>query len=938
MNKPLSKITKEKKALPSWVQKGLDALSSPIFLGLVITGLFLFFAESFYQVRNQNQVNLADGRLSTKVFRAVEALDFMLADARFQIRGEKKSPAPVALLTIDDRSIEQVGRWPWSREKIAEIVDRMMGHGAKAIGFDIVFSEKQENASIETLNQLERLMPNLPADAKSYIEQEKSKGSPDALLAQSLEKYKDRIVLGVFPDSLLETNPSPYTDYCRNEAFKRMNSSELLKIENITFAVLDATDIYESVDFEPLFSVIFKEIEKTETTKALKEQFEKSDLALLSKSERIKLTYHLNQQIMQYCDRWLTPQDEMGPVSEQFFAALTKDEKIKPFFGMTPAKAIEDFSRKVLLYPMPQYLFWTGNIPEFQAATTYTGSFAAMQDDDGKIRHNPLFYRTGNKLMVSFIPSLALQTYLIAHPGYQAEVEVDYDPKDPSQKTIKNVLIKNLEKDSELVTRIPVDGLGRLKINYAGGTHMFPYVPASEILTDKPTMKISERTWDPTLKGYVFQEREVNKSEFIKDRSFLFGATAIGVYDLRVTPFEKNYPGPETHLTVMANLFDQSFLRVDPNEQLKMIWALVGLGVLITLAVAKAGAVMGFALTGLSELALAFLDQYLLIKKGITATMILPALLIASLYVFLTLYKYFTEERKKAHLRSTFAKYVSPAVVDEILKSPENIELGGKKQRMSVFFSDVRGFTTISEKLDPQVLSDVLNLYLTPMTKIVFDNKGTLDKYMGDAVMAFFGAPIHYSDHAKYACRCALASIKKLKELQLEFKAQGLPEIDIGIGINTSDMSVGNMGSDIVRSYTVMGDGVNLGSRLEGINKEYGTRIVISQFTYADVKDDFTARELDWVRVKGKLEPVRIYELVCEGKAPDDWALCLEKFNAGFTLYHDKKFAEAKTSFEAALVARPQDPPSELYIERCNEYLEEPPPENWDGVYVMKTK
>jgi len=229
-------------------------------------------------------------------------------------------------------------------------------------------------------------------------------------------------------------------------------------------------------------------------------------------------------------------------------------------------------------------------------------------------------------------------------------------------------------------------------------------------------------------------------------------------------------------------------------------------------------------------------------------------------------------------------------------------------------------------------------MYLSPMTQIVFDNRGTLDKYMGDAVMAFFGAPIHYEDHAKYACRCALQSIEKLKELQKQFKEQGLPEIDIGIGINTSDMSVGNMGSDTVRSYTVMGDGVNLGSRLEGINKEYGTRIIISQFTYGDVKESFTAREVDWVRVKGKLEPVRIYELICEGKPGAEWQVCLEKFLQGFDLYHAKDFQGAKACFEQALAARPEDPVSELYIVRCDDYLAEPPPENWDGVHVMKTK
>jgi adenylate cyclase len=204
--------------------------------------------------------------------------------------------------------------------------------------------------------------------------------------------------------------------------------------------------------------------------------------------------------------------------------------------------------------------------------------------------------------------------------------------------------------------------------------------------------------------------------------------------------------------------------------------------------------------------------------------------------------------------------------------------------------------------------------------------------------MAFFGAPIFFGDHAKHACRCALQSIKKLRELQQEFKARGLPEIDIGIGINTGEMSVGNMGSDIVRNFTVMGDAVNLGSRLEGINKEYGTRIIISEFTQKEVATSFTTREVDWVRVKGKNLPVRIFELVSEGPPDQDTKPLLEHFDRGFRLYHEKQFDQALEAFNQALAARPDDPVSALYVERCQEYAVEPPPAEWDGVYTMKTK
>jgi len=255
-----------------------------------------------------------------------------------------------------------------------------------------------------------------------------------------------------------------------------------------------------------------------------------------------------------------------------------------------------------------------------------------------------------------------------------------------------------------------------------------------------------------------------------------------------------------------------------------------------------------------------------------------------------------------------------------------------------VFFSDVRGFTTISEKLDPRALVDLLNSYLTPMTELVFKNKGTLDKYMGDAIMAFFGAPIRFPDHAAWACRSALQQLEKIKDLQEEYRQKNLPSIDMGIGLNSGEASVGNMGSTMVRNYTVMGDTVNLASRLEGITKQYGTKVIISHSTYGHVKDKFTCREVDQVKVKGKLEPVKIYELICEGQPNQIMAGVIEHFGKGYSCYYKKEWDQAIAAFNEALKISPEDGPSKVYIERCEEFKLEPPPENWDGVFVMKTK
>ena len=259
---------------------------------------------------------------------------------------------------------------------------------------------------------------------------------------------------------------------------------------------------------------------------------------------------------------------------------------------------------------------------------------------------------------------------------------------------------------------------------------------------------------------------------------------------------------------------------------------------------------------------------------------------------------------------------------------------------MTVFFSDVRGFTSISEALGPEELSDLLNFYLTPMTDLVFANKGTLDKYMGDAIMAFFGAPVTSKTHAVDACRCALQNMQHLKVLNQELENKGLPQIDIGIGLNTGEMSVGNMGSETVRNYTVMGDSVNLGARLEGINKQYGTHIIISEYTEKELPEEFKRREIDWVRVKGREEPVRIFELICEGELPEDKKQSLTHFRRGFHHYHQKKWETAIDEFKEAQTVLDGivDPVSKLYIQRCHEFLSQPPEGNWDGVFTMKTK
>jgi adenylate cyclase len=266
-------------------------------------------------------------------------------------------------------------------------------------------------------------------------------------------------------------------------------------------------------------------------------------------------------------------------------------------------------------------------------------------------------------------------------------------------------------------------------------------------------------------------------------------------------------------------------------------------------------------------------------KLNVWLNLVYPFLSMILIYLGITIYHYIQEEREKRRIRGAFQYYLNASVINAILKNPEKLTLGGVKKELSVLFSDIRGFTSIAENLPPQELVNLLNEYLTAMTRKVFQYDGLLDKYIGDAIMAIFGAPLDQPDHARRACLTALEMIDELRKLQIKWKEEGRPEMNIGIGISSGDMVVGNMGSNMRFDYTVMGDMVNLGARLEGANKEYGTNIIISELTYEAVKDDLWCRKLDWVRVKGKARPVMIYELLAEKKHPDNFQDMIDTFD-----------------------------------------------------------
>ena len=1007
-------------------KKYLKFLFSPFTVGLVVTLAITY--TSFIYYANRQKITKDERSISSFIQQVHEkTIDWRLADRGYQPGSDR-----VAVLAVDDKSIEQEGRWPWPRDKTARLIEKSLDYGAKIVAFDAVFSEEDQNSSIPTLRRLRRGIAGkaqLSQDINGLIDTEIVHTDGDRYFANTIKSRGDRVVMGAYFDAGVSARP--YQDFCTDALFERSFEARYWKKESVPLTVIDEPlnqlgfprEIKDRLseyftilevsgsnawfeNHKQLISKITESLEDlaqvlppetypgiatlwlnndTESAKVLLEQA-KPDLAnpdgirllfdrfgaAFAKKEAASLSSEVREAGSRYCTRFFTEDDELlhlerykalwgeSKESAEQFAAMSwkglwpQIQARRPAgqSGPTP-ETLEDAIERIREFSLPNVIGsierWWVSIPLLGDPTKHTGYFNAKQDTDGSIRRSMLFVRKGN----SYMPSLSLKTFLV-DKGYNAIARLDTESV--SRSDARSKVLKSLEiNDSQgnFVMRVPVDNEGHLMINYSGGRNMFPYVRAADILNDSPTMEIEVQQNDPKSGRWFFAEgKKVDKKEFLKDKLLIFGATAMGVYDLRVTPFEENYPGVETHANVLSNLLVEharatgerlpanapGFLRTHPAEERMMWMILLALGLVLSALLSYFGSVPGLGITTLFMGGVYAIDRFWLFRSGIVATVIFPMLEIFGTFVTLTFYKYFTEERKKRELKGTFEKYVSPSIVAEVLSDPENIELGGKKMDLTVMFSDVRGFTTISEKLDPRELSDLLNSYLTPMTDLVFKHKGTLDKYMGDAIMAFWGAPIHYGDHAKHACRCALQMLVKLRELQEQYRAKGLPEIDIGIGLNTGDMSVGNMGSETVRSYTVMGDSVNLGSRLEGINKEYGTRIIISEFTQKAVKDSFVTREVDWVRVKGKAQPVRIFELIAEGKAPAETQAMLKCFDEGFKLYHERKFKEAIAVFQEGLKHKAEDPPTQLYIERCQDYAAEPPPEDWDGVYNMKSK
>jgi len=593
---------------------------------------------------------------------------------------------------------------------------------------------------------------------------------------------------------------------------------------------------------------------------------------------------------------------------EQFAASLKGRNVVLGYFFEANQKievnqlsrSIGDFDADIVSrLSMPHPQGYVANTDVLRNSALTGGYFDnSSLDSDGVFRRVPVLqeYKGG------LYPSLALETVRVAL-GYP-EIEFGIRPHADGY-AMQNFRLGSIS--------VPLDLKGNILVPYRGEQGSFPYVSIADLL-DKTVPK-----------------------EQLQGRIVLLGTSAAGLLDLRSTPVGKSFPGVEVHANIISGII-QERIKIYPDYTVGLeVVSIILLGLMMMILQPRLSPGWNILLLIGLSVSMVAINMYF---WNLGYVMPIAAEWLTLLFMFLVhmSFGYLFEFRGKQQMTKQFGQYVPPEIVGKLSSNPDAISFEGQAKELTVLFSDVRGFTSISEGLDARELASLMNQYLTPMTQAIHEKRGTIDKYMGDAIMAFWGAPLDESKHALLALEASMEMLRKLKKLNQDFAQRGWPEIKIGIGLNTGQMSVGNMGSDFRMAYTVMGDAVNLGSRLESLTKQYGVSMIVSEYTAAHVPE-YVYLELDRVQVKGKNEPVAIYQPLCRHEQLNEQQkVLLKKYQQGMEAYRKQDWQNAKMLFMELYAADSERLIFQIYLERIRIFEKNPPPENWDGVFVHTSK
>ncbi|MCI5221714.1 MAG: adenylate/guanylate cyclase domain-containing protein [Candidatus Electrothrix sp. AR4] len=549
--------------------------------------------------------------------------------------------------------------------------------------------------------------------------------------------------------------------------------------------------------------------------------------------------------------------------------------------------------------PFPFLFTFNGvdnNLGMFEKTARGIGFFNVIPDQDSIIRNVPLLINYEQQVYPSLILSML-----------QTEAEIDSMMVEVDRNGVRSVQVG--------LNHIPTTKHGELIVNFSGSARTLPYISARDILSD---------SFDPDL---------------LKDAYVLIGTSAPGLSDLQAVPTDYVFPGVELHGHALNTILSKNFLHRPEWSKGAEIVYLLTIGLLLILLLSKMKATSGALLALVISGGIASFSLWSFYYHQLLIDIVYPLITTWLLFTVLTFHNFFTGEKKIRQLRSAFSQYLSPVVVKELLKKQDCLVLDGEERELSILFSDIHNFTSMAEKMSPDNLCVFLNEYLTPMTGAVMERRGTVDKFIGDSVMAFWNAPLATPNHVYQACECSLEMLKELDTLNSYWKEQGHPKIQIGIGIHCGVARVGNMGSQQRFDYTVMGDAVNLASRLEGLTRIYGTNILVSDSVYAMLKEsDFYFRRVDTVRVLGKTTPVTLYQLLEErGRITPGKQIEMEEYRASLSLYYAGDFQAAVRSFQELLMKYPEDKLYKVYKEKSLRLVDNPP-EKWDGITDLQVK
>ncbi len=545
---------------------------------------------------------------------------------------------------------------------------------------------------------------------------------------------------------------------------------------------------------------------------------------------------------------------------------------------------------------------YSGNLEILQKSASAAGPLYPQLDFDGVTRRVPIFMAYGDGFYEA-LSFAVVRTYLGNLP---AKIKVLPPTVGSSVALVPWVEVGEV--------RVPLDERMSALVPYRGGTGVYRYVSATDVL------------------------RGALPADELKDKIVIVGTSAQGLLDLRSTPVNEAYPGVEVHANLISGFLDQTIMH-KPAEVLAIsVLTVLFIGIPFAIVLPRLSALTSTVAMATVAVLLVAINLYAWSSHHFVLNIAAPLMMLALLYLLNMAWGFFMETRSRRLITGLFGTYVPKELVAEMSKNPEEYSMRGESRDMTVLFSDVRDFTSISEGLSPEGLKDMMNAYLTEMTEVVQQQRGTIDKYIGDAIMAFWGAPLHDAEHAIHGVESALSMQKRIRAIDTDFVKRGWPILNIGVGLNCGEMNVGDMGSRFRRAYTVMGDAVNIASRLESLTKEYGIGILVSE-NMVKAAQGFVYREIDKVVVKGRQEGISIFEPIGKvGEVGDTVLQEIDRFHKALELYRKQKWDDAQAALKNLQYAAPDNKLYKLYLKRIEHFRSNPPGAAWNGLWVFTTK